>query len=147
MPVLLKLHFQTGTVVGSTQITLSELEAHSSTDLPLWLQFESGFLTVYGTTSVPPAQVSASVRAYPNPFNPNTTIEWLAPKAGSALLTVFDARGLKIWTQEIAHAEAGPNSTHWSALDDRGRSVSSGTYLLEVRGATWHARTRLTLVR
>ncbi len=144
---LLRLRFQAGPAAGQTTLDLAGIEAHSSADLPLWPLFEPGTLTIAAPTSVPTRPLSVSVRAYPNPFNPMTTLEWTSPVTGPAELTIFDARGRRVWRQTISQTTAGVRTTRWTGTDTEGRAVAAGTYLLEVRSGTWRARTRLTLVR
>jgi hypothetical protein len=85
--------------------------------------------------------------AYPNPFNPRTTLSLTAPGAGAARWTVYDARGrqLRRWVRQLP--SAGEYRETFDALDDAGRALSSGIYHVVVELGGEVARRQLTLVR
>ncbi|MBK6764844.1 MAG: T9SS type A sorting domain-containing protein [bacterium] len=70
-----------------------------------------------------------TLRAYPNPFNPTTTIEFTLSEAGQVTLAIFDNTGRTIETLARA-ANAGTVRFEWNA---EGRS--SGTYFARVSAA------------
>lgn len=68
-------------------------------------------------------------QAFPNPFNPITTIKFDIPEYSNVKLTVFDLSGrmvIKLVNQNIT---AGTHQTVWNGKDKNGRAVSSGVYL------------------
>ena len=144
---LLTLHFRAGDTPGEVPFLLDTIDGHSSLDLPLWPQFSAGSVTISATMSVPLPALRASVRAHPNPFNPRTTISWMSPTPGPVSLRLHDARGRLVWREDIPAASIGPHTTAWDGRDGHGRAMASGIYLLRVKGDTWSATTRLTLVR
>jgi trypsin len=75
-----------------------------------------------------PQPVDLSLRNYPNPFNPNTCIEFSLPEAGTARLLIYDLQGRRIRSLIDEPLGAGVHFRTWDGLDDRGRRVSSGTY-------------------
>ena len=72
---------------------------------------------------------------YPNPFKPNTRIQYNLPTAGQVHLTIYTPLGQKIRTLVDEVQSPGLYLQSWDGLDDLGRSVASGTYLyhLEMR--------------
>ena len=66
--------------------------------------------------------------AYPNPFNPTTTIEYAIPVAGEVKLEVFNLLGQKVSTLVDGLQEAGGHSVDWNSTDESGQSVASGVY-------------------
>jgi len=66
---------------------------------------------------------------YPNPFNPNTTIEIGIPGPGGLVnLAVYDVRGRRVRTLIDQHLEPGTYETYWDGRNDAGESLSSGIY-------------------
>lgn len=86
--------------------------------------------------------------AYPNPFNPSTTIPVQLSRSGTVSVTVFDARGAQVRGLLNAARPAGLHELVWDGRDDRGIAVGSGTYLavLKNEGRLAGVR-RITLVR
>jgi len=77
--------------------------------------------------------------AYPNPFNPATTIAYSITGTGEAPvdLRITDVRGRTVKTLFVGRQAAGGDyEVRWDGLDDAGRPANSGTYLaaLTVRG-------------
>ena len=93
----------------------------------------SGFAGIWegSATDAPPLQLSAS--NYPNPFNPVTSIRFVAPRRGEMSIKVYDVRGSLVRTLINGTVEEGPDSIDWNGKDDRGSRVASGVYFYEVR--------------
>ncbi len=70
-----------------------------------------------------------SVGNFPNPFNPSTTISYQIVKNSSVKLDIYDVVGRKVRTLVDGDKSAGYYSVVWNGRDERGRDVSSGTYL------------------
>ncbi|MFC1481145.1 T9SS type A sorting domain-containing protein [Candidatus Neomarinimicrobiota bacterium] len=66
--------------------------------------------------------------AYPNPFNPNTTLSYDLPSAAKMSLVIYDVTGRKIagWS---AQKEAGSYRQIWAGQDASGKPLPSGVYL------------------
>ncbi len=94
-----------------------------------------------------PAREAELLGAYPNPFNPMTTIRFTASRAADARLEVFDVRGRSIRDLSPGMVEAGEHGVTWDGRDDAGGEVSSGTYFVRLDVAGQASVTRLTLVR
>ncbi|MBC8424404.1 hypothetical protein H8E07_09795 [bacterium] len=79
--------------------------------------------------------------AYPNPFNPATTIAYTITGTGDAPvdLKITDVRGRTVRTLFAGRQTAGETyQVLWDGIDDTGRPAHSGTFLtaLTVRGIT-----------
>ena len=101
-------------------------------------------------TPAGPAQPSAALSlapAFPNPFNPSTTLSFALPLPGAAELSILDVNGRRVRTLLAAVQPAGPQTRHWDGRDDAGRPLASGLYLarLAAHGET-HVQ-RLLLLR
>lgn len=66
---------------------------------------------------------------YPNPFNPETKIEFMAPEQSSISIDIFNTLGQKV--DEIKNYEAfqGRNSVSWKPA----QNLSSGVYIYSIR--------------
>jgi len=69
---------------------------------------------------------------FPNPFNPTTTISFIAPQAGTAKLSVFNIKGQRVNMLYNGLLSKGHHSIVWNGLDERGTAVSSGLYFVWV---------------
>ena len=54
-----------------------------------------------------PSDFQLHLTAYPNPFNPSTTIRFNLVSAGNVTLTVYDITGRRVQTLVANHLEAG----------------------------------------
>ena len=68
----------------------------------------------------------------PNPFNPQTRINFELSQPGRARLAIFDVTGRRVKTMHDGHLESGPHSLVWQGRDDGGRPVASGVYYLRM---------------
>ena len=104
------------------------------------------FELVSQTTDVPDVGVLAAT-AYPNPFNPRTTVAFAAPQAGRASVVIHDPRGRRVRTLLDGEVAAGRTELTWDGLDDGGRALSGGVYLVRVRSGAAVGSVRLSLIR
>jgi hypothetical protein len=74
-----------------------------------------------------------ATKAYPNPFNPKTRIEFTMPKTGHLSLKVFNVRGELVKTLINEVKPAGTDYIMWDGTSDQGKRVSSGVYFYEAR--------------
>lgn len=83
-------------------------------------------------------QYALAINAYPNPFNPSTTIRFDIPTSGRVRVSVYDARGARVAQLVDQGYEAGSHTVRWTGRDDRGVAAGSGVYFarLEWNGAT-----------
>ncbi len=77
-----------------------------------------------------PALPGLTLRAWPNPFNPVTTISYDLPIAGWTEVAVFDLRGRKLRTLASLSQTAGQYRVSWNGTDDHGHHAPSGVYLI-----------------
>lgn len=70
--------------------------------------------------------------AFPNPFNPETTIKYDLPEQSKVHLTIFDLLGRKINTLKRKTEDAGFYSIKWNGKDENGKPLSSGMYIINI---------------
>jgi len=84
-----------------------------------------------------PPPAAAALRAWPNPFNPSTSVSFSLAQAGRAQLAVYNVRGQRVRTLVDDPLPAGEHTAVWNGRDDAGRPCASGVYLLRLQtGAT-----------
>ena len=69
------------------------------------------------------------VGVYPNPFNPDTNIEFILSKNSNIILDIYNIRGQMVTRLVKGEYKAGEHVVHWDGKDNRGRFASSGIYL------------------
>jgi len=85
--------------------------------------------------------------ARPNPFNPQTVLEFSLPQAMAAELVVYDVRGKLIKTLATGSHGAGTHEVTWLGDDEGGRRVSSGVYLVRFAAGSTTESQRVLLVK
>ncbi|MBK8167480.1 MAG: hypothetical protein IPK64_16170 [bacterium] len=85
--------------------------------------------------------------AWPNPFNPRTTISFELPAPSRTRVTILDLRGSLVATVAEADLGAGRHQVVWTGRDDAGRAVPSGPYLCRLQAGRHEAVTKLLLLR
>jgi hypothetical protein len=91
--------------------------------------------------------------AFPNPFNPETTIRFsvaenaLGLHSTHVLIEVFNTRGQRVRTLVNEHRSAGNHSVTWNGRDDTGNEVSSGIYFYRMVADEFVATQRVILLK
>lgn len=89
-----------------------------SIDLPTGLEESAALPTTFAVS-----------RAYPNPFNPSTTINYQLPRAGDVKLVIYNVLGQKVRTLVNQRMEAGFFKSVWNGTNDAAQPVASGIYI------------------
>ena len=85
--------------------------------------------------------------AYPNPFNPVTTIEYGIPEAAYVKILVYDLLGQKVKILEFSQKEAGYFTTQWDGTNQHGESVSAGMYFYRIRTGNFSDTKKIILLK
>ena len=94
-----------------------------------------------------PTSYVLSVSAYPNPFNPRTTIRYTLPARGRVTIAVYDARGMRVATLVDEEKSAGAYTEMWNGRDNEANMVSSGVYFARVTHASGTKSYKLVLLK
>jgi hypothetical protein len=84
---------------------------------------------------------------YPNPFNPETTIECSLPTASHLRITILNACGQVVRHLYQGNTDAGPFSMSWDGKNDGGGSVSSGLYFARVTSGNRTQTAKMMLLK
>jgi hypothetical protein len=83
----------------------------------------------------------------PNPFNPDTKIQFYVPSRSRVRLNVYNVHGQMVRVLEDGDRDAGEHVIHWDGLDHAGRSVASGVYFYSLEAGDFTATKKMTLLR
>jgi predicted secreted protein len=75
----------------------------------------------------------ALLQNFPNPFNPETTIQYNLSESADVTLHIYNVFGQVVRTLVSERQAAGRYRVQWSGMDDRSVPVSSGIYFYEIR--------------
>ncbi len=117
-------------------------------DKVVW-QAESAYLTeLTWETDAPELPASFSLgAAYPNPFNPEITLPLQMDRDAELRLELLTPDGRLVALLHEGLLEAGRHEFRWKGLDEQGRRVSSGVYLLHATGPSGSESQRLVLAK
>jgi hypothetical protein len=90
---------------------------------------------------------NALMPAYPNPFNPETTIRYELASRQHVSLRVYDVGGAVVRTLVDGTRPAGSYSLTWNGVDDHGSAVSSGVYFYKITAGSFSDVRKMTLVK
>jgi len=115
-----------------------------------WLEEQ----TANGSIWHGPVMLPANVRpvdlgptARPNPFNPQTTVMFVAVRDEHTRLSVYDLCGRRVATLLDGVVAAGEHRVNWDGRTDAGRDAAAGTYLLRLETVERAESRKISLVR
>jgi hypothetical protein len=85
--------------------------------------------------------------AYPNPFNPVTTLQYDLPEDGFVNITIYDMMGRVVKTLVNGSQTAGYKSIQWNATNDRNEPVSAGLYLYTIQAGKFRQTKKMVLLK
>jgi hypothetical protein len=85
--------------------------------------------------------------AYPNPFNPTTTLSFSVPTEGNVSLSIYDIAGRLVSTLVDGSLKQGYHSVTWNGLDSNGHTVSSGMYIYALQGEDISITKKMVLMK
>jgi hypothetical protein len=140
--VLVNLHLTLGSDLDEQALEISGrlFDARSRTmDLDIVLSTDDGMHPAPGEYSLAPA--------YPNPFNPATTIRYELPEAVPVQLLVYDLLGREVTRLVEAAQSPGSYEVPWDGTDAFGRSLTSGIYITRLVTPEYSKSIKLVLLK
>ncbi len=86
-------------------------------------------------------------RAYPNPFNPQTTIEFSLKEPDMVTIEMFNISGQRIITIAEESFDKGIHRVIWNGTNEQGRQVGSGIYLYRMTTTGYSETRKVILLR
>ena len=78
-------------------------------------------------------QAHISLKNYPNPFNPITTISFEVPKNDMISLEIFNLKGELVKTLIKRNVSKGMHRIIWNGTNKKGQKVNSGIYFIKLQ--------------
>ena len=85
--------------------------------------------------------------AYPNPFNPVTTLRYDLPEDARVNITIYDMMGRIVKTLVNGTQTAGYKSIQWNATNSFGKPVSAGVYLYQIRAGDFIQTKKMVVLK
>ena len=85
--------------------------------------------------------------AYPNPFNPITTLRYDLPENAVVNITIYDMMGRQVKSLVNGLEPAGYRSIQWDATNDTGQPVSAGLYLYMIQAGDYIQTNKMVLLK
>jgi len=105
------------------------------------IAYDSIYITEVKQITLKPEQFKL-YNAYPNPFNPSTTIKYEIPKESNVTLKIFDTLGREVATILNAEKKAGQHEVEWNAKD-----YASGIYFYQIRAGKFVSTKKMLLIK
>jgi hypothetical protein len=109
------------------------------------------FLAGMEEGSIPAPERLALLHNVPNPFNPNTAIEFTLPGGAFVDLSIYDVSGRLVrglFQGELAAGSyTGDRAIRWDGTDDAGKGVRSGVYFYRLKAGAEERTRKMVLVR
>ncbi|NOY59118.1 MAG: T9SS type A sorting domain-containing protein [Calditrichaeota bacterium] len=84
---------------------------------------------------------------YPNPFNPETVIQYTLPTKTHIRLDIYNLLGERVKSLVNGLQTAGSKLVIWDGTDEHGRKVGSGVYVYQIRAGSFRAARKMLLLQ
>ena len=85
--------------------------------------------------------------AYPNPFNPVTTLRYDLPEDAMVNIIIYDIMGRVVSNLVSSQQRAGYKSIQWNATNNIGQPVSAGLYLYTIQAGEFRQTKKMVLLK
>jgi hypothetical protein len=92
----------------------------------------------------PPLPLTASLRAFPNPFRADVTVVVGIPAGATGAIEIFDVRGRRVRSYE---AQAGETALRWNGRSEQGAPLAQGIYFIRLHAGAEFRTQRVILIR
>ena len=149
---LISVDFMSGALELSLQINVDQGHEGEVVSLPLILIGDNGhrwYVEPFATIEVRKITKNELLPNFPNPFNPETTINYrLAGNTDQETkLVIYNAIGQEIRTLVQKVQPAGEYVVHWDGTDILGQKVSSGIYMYHLTSGDFSQTRRMMLLK
>ncbi|HHZ92841.1 TPA: hypothetical protein EYN65_20525 [Candidatus Poribacteria bacterium] len=130
---------------------LDQIKQHPLTDTPDFVKTRQLLLSLIKRTGLLPTETRLLVN-YPNPFNPETWIPFDLADDALVTIRIYDQRGNVIRRLDLGYRPAGRYVTkgkavYWDGRNDKGESLSSGTYFYQISAGIYEATRKMIVLK
>lgn len=144
-------------VIAQTQFPLNSLVLPAG-ESSLWIvgRYEDGSYTapsnslLINIVSNDVSDLSAITQLtgnYPNPFNPETRINYSLKSTQDISLNIYNIKGQKVRTLIDQVQESGNHSVVWNGRDDSNKAVTSGIYFYKMKSGKYSSSKKMILLK
>ena len=149
---LIPVDFMSGALELSLQINVDQGHEGEVVSLPLILIGDNGhrwYVEPFATIEVRKITKNELLPNFPNPFNPETTINYrlTGNTDQETKLVIYNAIGQEIRTLVQNVQPAGEYIVHWDGTDNLGQKVSSGIYMYHLTSGDFSQTRRMMLLK
>jgi hypothetical protein len=132
---------------GGEEYTFADELAAGAAERPLEYRVvvrggDGSVVTILGpvTVAATASMWLAGLAVLPNPVTEHGVVRFTLPTAGVVDVSVFDLRGRRLAELVRGWFDAGPHETAWATVDQHGRRVAAGTYIVRMTTPNGMAR-------
>ena len=88
-----------------------------------------------------------SIRSYPNPFNPETNIEYNLKSNAQVTIYIYDIQGKRVRSLGDNYRQAGTYTVRWDGMNESGTQVPSAVYFIRVSAGNETLNHRIVMMK
>jgi len=88
-----------------------------------------------------------SIRNYPNPFNPETNIEYQVKSSARVSITIYDVQGKRVKMLADDFRQPGSYNIKWNGINESGTQVPSGVYFIRISAGNETLNHRIIMMK
>jgi len=104
-------------------------------------------LPVTPPQSVQEPKVTALSSIHPNPFNPQTTVDFTLASSARVRIAIYDVKGSLVRLVVDETMAAGAHSTRWNGVDQQGRQAASGIYFVRMIAGSYSEVRKIVMLK
>ena len=92
-------------------------------------------------------QATQLASIHPNPFNPETTVEYTLENTQRVVIAIFDVKGALVRRLVDQSVPTGEHRVTWNGVDDAGQPASSGIYFVRMVAGTYTETRKIVMLK
>jgi len=97
--------------------------------------------------TAPAHYVTALSSIHPNPFNPETSVDFTLASSERVRIAIYDVQGALVRRLVDETMATGSHQARWNGVDDRGRSVASGVYFVRMIAGSYTEVRKIVMLK